>query len=90
MKPDIVFFGEALPPNFFDDFMEIPFRPDLCLVMGTALAVSPFNQIPNMVQKNVPKVLLNMENTKETGGVDFTDGKKKKLFLQGKCDETIR
>lgn len=31
-----------------------------------------------------------MENTKETGGQDFTEQGRHKLFVQGKCDETIR
>lgn len=58
--------------------------------MGTALAVSPFNQIPAMIGKDVPKVLFNMENTTDTGGMDFTERETFKLFVQGKCDETIR
>ena len=58
--------------------------------MGTALAVSPFNAIPQMLKANVPRVLFNMENTKSTGGIDFTEPNRYKLFVQGKCDETIR
>ena len=65
-------------------------EPDLCLIMGTALAVAPFNMLPTMVQASVPKVLFNMENTKETGGQDFTEQGRNKLFVQGKCDESIR
>ncbi len=48
-------------------------KPDLLLVMGTALAVRPFNMIPSMLKKEVPKVLFNLDNTKETGGIDFTE-----------------
>lgn len=58
--------------------------------MGTALAVAPFNALPQMVKANCPKVLFNMENTRETGGMDFTEQNRYKLFVQGKCDETIR
>jgi hypothetical protein len=43
--------------------------------MGTALAVAPFNFIPQIVPEKVPKVLFNMDNTKSTGGIDFTDEK---------------
>ena len=57
--------------------------------MGTALAVSPFNMIPRFVKKEVPQVLFNLDNTKETGGIDYTKTKENKLFVQGKCDETI-
>ena len=58
--------------------------------MGTALAVSPFNVIPTLVGESVPKVLFNLDNTKDTGGIDFTEENRYKLFVQGKCDETIR
>ena len=51
-----------------ESVMAISQTVDLCLIMGTALAVSPFNMLPTMVADGVPKVLFNMENTKETGG----------------------
>jgi hypothetical protein len=58
--------------------------------MGTALAVSPFNFVVNMVEKDCPKVLINMENT-AANGFDFVNEEAfpERLFLQGKCDETI-
>lgn len=57
--------------------------------MGTALAVSPFNLIPNWSSmKNVPKVLFNINNTHQTGGFDFSKGEER-LFVKGKCDEMI-
>ena len=39
--------------------------------MGTALAVGPFNSVVNEVG-NIPKVLINMENT-ASHGYDFED-----------------
>ena len=60
---------------------------DLLIVMGTALAVSPFNMIPDIIPKEVPKVLFNMENTNKTSSHDFT--KQGKLLVKGKCDESI-
>jgi hypothetical protein len=56
--------------------------------MGTALAVSPFNVIPHLV-KDKPQVLFNMDNTHLTGGIDFTKGDNR-LYVEGKCDETIK
>ena len=42
MKPDIVFFGEGLPPRFFQ-LTEGDFEAcDLLLVIGTSLVVQPF------------------------------------------------
>ena len=65
-------------------------KVDLCLIMGTALAVSPFNALPQMLKDTCPKVLFNMENTNLTSGWDFTEPNRYKLFVEGKCDDTIR
>ena len=35
--------------------------------MGTALAVSPFNLVVDIFGDEVPKVLINMENTSKYG-----------------------
>lgn len=58
------------------------------IVMGTALAVMPFNMLVDTVPKNAHQVLINMENTK-THGFDFVNGGPNRLFLKGKCDDTI-
>ena len=42
MKPDIVFFGEALPKRFFDEAeIDCEFA-DLLICIGTSLEVYPF------------------------------------------------
>ena len=87
-----MFFGEGLPVEFFEAVKsEKLIATDLLIVIGTALAVAPFNSIPKAfsIKKDVPKVLINMQNTDLTGGYDFTKGDDK-LFIQGKCDEVIR
>lgn len=69
VKPDITFFGEGLPNDFFNSCKTIQeSEPDLLIVCGTALAVSPFKNIVGMVSSNVPKVLFNMEDVFETSG----------------------
>ena len=88
IKPNIVFFGEGLPDEFQELWMSMD-QVDLLMVMGTALAVSPFNMLPTMLGRDIPKVLFNLDNTKETGGYDFTKSNENKLFVQGKCDETL-
>ena len=60
VKPKIVFFGENLPEEFFKAMNQVQKNCDLLIVMGTALAVGPFNQIVDLVGKDVPKVLINM------------------------------
>lgn len=42
VKPDIVFFGERLPPDFYDRASELE-DADLGIIMGTSLVVGPFN-----------------------------------------------
>ena len=59
------------------------------MVIGTSLAVGPFNMLPNMTQRKVPKVLMNLNNTKESGGLDFTEKYNYKCFVEGKCDDLI-
>ena len=87
VKPDIVFFGEGLPAKFTSLFGNIKNECDLMIVMGTGLAVSPFNQMVDTVKEECPKVLINMENT-DFSGYDFkTKYQPERLFLQGKCDD---
>lgn len=89
IKPDIVFFGEPLPEKFRELVNpEGLASVDLLLVMGTALAVSPFNMIPHLVNDKTPRVLFNLDNTDKTGGIDFTQGNSS-VFVPGKCDETL-
>lgn len=89
IKPKITFFGEKLPQSFVDVLMNIANdQIDLMIVIGTALAVGPFNTIVDKVA--CPQVLINLENTKESG-FDFDDKVKYpgRVFWQGKCDETV-
>eukprot|EP00292_Cryptomonas_paramecium_P005783 CAMPEP_0113719384 /NCGR_PEP_ID=MMETSP0038_2-20120614/35770_1 /TAXON_ID=2898 /ORGANISM="Cryptomonas paramecium" /LENGTH=380 /DNA_ID=CAMNT_0000647721 /DNA_START=62 /DNA_END=1200 /DNA_ORIENTATION=- /assembly_acc=CAM_ASM_000170 len=61
IKPDIVFFGEDLPPAFAERRMEDMPRADLLLVMGTSLAVQPFAGLPSHVGATCPRALLNRD-----------------------------
>ena len=60
------------------------------IVIGTALAVPPFSRAPGCVGNKVPSVLINMENL-EKNGYDYDDvmDHPERLYLQGKCDDTI-
>lgn len=42
VKPDIVFFGENLPPRFFSCMQSDFSKVDLLIIMGTSLQVQPF------------------------------------------------
>ena len=60
VKPDIVFFGENLPMEFFDSIKKLE-KCDIAIVMGTSLAVHPFASLISMFKKQ-PLVLINREN----------------------------
>jgi len=61
IKPDIVFFGEALPDRFFELSEEDFPKCDLLIVMGTSLQVHPFAGLIHEVREGVPRLLINME-----------------------------
>ncbi|XP_013857258.1 NAD-dependent protein deacetylase sirtuin-3, mitochondrial [Austrofundulus limnaeus] len=58
IKPDIVFFGEELPPRFFKYLTDFPIA-DLLIVMGTSLEVEPFASLAGSVRSSVPRLLIN-------------------------------
>ena len=90
VKPEITFFGEDLPEKFTkakDDLKDA----DLLIIIGTSLAVSPFNMCVFQVPEKCPKVLINMTNNADQG-FEFDDPKKfpERLLLKGKSQETIK
>ncbi|XP_039984014.1 NAD-dependent protein deacetylase sirtuin-3, mitochondrial isoform X2 [Xiphias gladius] len=61
VKPDIVFFGEELPRNFFKYLTDFPLA-DLLIVMGTSLEVEPFASLAGAVRSSVPRLLINRDS----------------------------
>jgi NAD-dependent SIR2 family protein deacetylase len=61
VKPNIVFFGEELPPVFMDHVDQDMADCDLLIVMGTSLLVNPVASIPKWVRDNVPRLLINRD-----------------------------
>ncbi|XP_036884373.1 NAD-dependent protein deacetylase sirtuin-3, mitochondrial isoform X2 [Sturnira hondurensis] len=60
VKPDVVFFGEALPQRFFLHLVDFP-TAELLLVLGTSLKVEPFASLSEAVRSSVPRVFMNRE-----------------------------
>ena len=83
VKPDIVFFGEALPRAFFE-LSDKAKEADLILVMGTSLQVHPFASLPNMADEDIPRVLFNLERV-GSFGTQADD-----VMVLGDCDTGIR
>ncbi|ANB14676.1 histone deacetylase HST2 [Sugiyamaella lignohabitans] len=85
VKPDIVFFGEGLPRAFFDSMDEdFPESADLVIVAGTSLTVSPFSQLPEMVDDDCIRILFNMDAVGDLGTRDND------LLILGDCDKNVR
>ena len=83
VKPDIVFFGEALPAEFLR-CKHIPAEADLCIVMGTSLSVQPFASLPSLCPEGIPRLLINKERV---GGIG---ARSDDVLLLGDCDSGIK
>ncbi|KAI0074023.1 NAD-dependent deacetylase sirtuin-2 [Panus rudis PR-1116 ss-1] len=83
VKPDIVFFGEALPPQFHSSIPMLR-SADLLIVMGTSLKVQPFASLITMVPRFCPRVLINMERVGDFGA------RPEDVVCLGKTDEVVR
>lgn len=84
IKPTVVFFGENLPPKFFNHLPLIK-DCDLGIVIGSSLVVSPFNALPGMFSETANMVTINMESITHIKKLDDDSS----CFLKGKCDEVI-
>ncbi|MCJ1395851.1 Sir2 histone deacetylase Hst2 [Xylographa bjoerkii] len=83
VKPDIVFFGEQLPEDFFTNH-SLPSAADLCIVMGTSLSVQPFASLPGFTAEGVPRILINKELVGDLGT------REDDVLILGDCDEGVR
>ncbi|MFC1863032.1 NAD-dependent deacetylase [Thermodesulfobacteriota bacterium] len=83
LKPDVVLFGEAIPPEALNGSFRRVSSIDVLMVVGTSAIVSPANAIPDIAKQNGAKVIeINMEKTHLTNTI--TD-----IFIEGKAGEVI-
>lgn len=85
VKPDIVFFGEALPAKMWDYWDEDLDDIDIAIVAGTSLAVYPFASLPSEVNKKTKRVLIN----REICGTFDTHPRPSDIILQEDCDVVV-
>jgi NAD-dependent SIR2 family protein deacetylase len=85
VKPDIVFFGEDLPPRFHQLVDSDTDMADLLIVMGTSLMVMPVAAIPSWVRRDCPRMLLNRERVG-----NFLKIQSRDVFVEGDCDDGVR
>lgn len=62
IKPDVVFYGENLPTEFYTLYEKRP-KMDLLLVMGTTLLVEPVSSLILQFAEEVDSILLNRDKT---------------------------
>lgn len=83
VKPDIVFFGEGLPVEFFDTWDLDSDYVEVAIVAGTSLSVYPFASLPSECPKTSLRVLINNEVVG-----DFKLKKRKTdIIVKKSCDE---
>ena len=84
LKPDVVLFGEALPPGVIEAAQELARQSDVCLVVGTSAVVYPAASIPEIVARNGGTVCqFDLEST------DLTHLGHVRWFIEGPAEETL-
>jgi NAD-dependent deacetylase len=70
LKPDVVFFGEAIPPAALTRSFQLASSAEVLMVVGTSAVVSPANTIPSIAKEHGAKIIeINKESTHLTDTV---------------------
>ena len=71
LRPDVVWFGEPLPQDVWQNAIEFASRCDLMVIVGTSLVVSPANTLPLYAkQNNATLIEINPEKTEMSEEMD--------------------
>lgn len=83
LKPDVVFFGEAIPTQALNKSFLLASSAEALIVAGTSAVVSPANTIPGITKQNGGKIIeINKERTHLTDTLSD-------LFIQGGAGEIL-
>jgi len=94
----LFFFGESLPDRFRECIDSDFSKADFLIIIGTSLKVAPFNRLLTFVNKDCPRLLINMEPAgNETsiwgfGGSSLlygSDKNRRDVFHKSTCDEGV-
>ncbi|KAM3554154.1 hypothetical protein ARSEF4850_006587 [Beauveria asiatica] len=81
MKPDITFFGEALPDEFSRRLTENDHdKVDLVIVIGTSLKVTPVSEIVSWLPSHIPQIYVSRQPVTH---INFD------IDLLGDCDVVV-
>ena len=73
LRPDVVWFGEGLPQDVWQDAIMHANSCDVMVIAGTSLVVSPANTLPIYAkQNNATLVEINPDKTIMTGDMDLS------------------
>jgi len=83
LKPDVIFFGEAIPEEAMNRSFHLASSAGALLVVGTSAVVSPVNTIPSIAKRNGAGIIeINKEKTHLTNSVTT-------VFLEGSAGDII-
>ena len=72
LRPDVVWFGESLPQDVWQNAMVFASQCDLMVIVGTSLVVSPANTLPIYAKQNNSILIeINPENTEISSQMDL-------------------
>ena len=73
LRPDVVWFGEALPQDVWEKAIIHANTCDVMIIAGTSLVVSPANTLPVYAKQNGATLIeVNPEETVMSGDMDLT------------------
>ena len=73
LRPDVVWFGEPLPQDVWQEAIIHASQADLMIIVGTSLVVSPANTLPIYAKQNDAMLIeVNPENTQMSQEMDIT------------------
>jgi len=73
LRPDVVWFGEALPQDVWKNAMKEASTCDIMIIAGTSLVVSPANTLPVYAKQNgVTLIEVNPEKTVMSNDMDLS------------------
>ena len=82
IRPDVVFFGEMLPPGAMEESFDLARRASLLLVVGSSLVVYPAAQVPVVAKGSGARLaIVNDEPTPMDASADWV--------IQGKAGKIL-
>ncbi|MGB3477540.1 MAG: NAD-dependent deacylase [bacterium] len=82
LRPDVVWFGEAIPQDIWQNSLNFLSQADAALICGTSGIVWPAAALPEIAQHNNTKIIeINLEPTPVSSIVDVS--------IQGKAGEIL-